>query len=136
MKISEMTNDQAATAILRICGPFERISDDEEVMGLFDELKKMKKGTIREGIMKMIPKFVTLALKKHKLDLYEVIGALMMKPVHAVATMNFKETIDAVSDSIDDVLTSFFPQSANVTRNSGGRSSAASPDTAGTGSTP
>ena len=136
MKISEMNNDQATAALLRICGPFERIADDEELMPMIDEIKGMKSGTVRTGIVKMIPKVVAFAIRKHKIDMYEIVGALTMKPAAAVAKMNFKETIDAVSGSVDDILTSFFPQSANVTRSRGGRSSAASPGTAGTDSTP
>lgn len=137
MKISEMTNEQAAAALLRISGPFSRLCEDEELMKMMDEIRAMKSGGIQvvQATAKMIPKFVTFALAKHKIDLYEIVGALMMEPTGKVSKLNFKQTIDAVRESADDILESFFPQSANAMKSKGGRSSAASPGTDGTDST-
>ena len=137
MKISEMTNDQAATALLRISGPASRLCDDDDMMKMLDEIREMKTGGVDvfRATAKMIPKFVTYGLAKHKHDLYEIVGALLMEPTGKVGKLNFVETVNTVRDSFDNVLTSFFPQTAKVKKNIGGRSSAASPGTAGTDST-
>ena len=41
MKISEMTNDQAADALIRISAPFENICSDEEVVDALAEIKEL-----------------------------------------------------------------------------------------------
>lgn len=137
MKISEMTNDQAAAALLRISGPASRLCDDDDMMKMLDEIRELKTGGVEvfRATARMIPKFVAFGLAKHKLDLYEIVGALMQEPTAKVGKLNFAQTVSALQESADDILQSFFPQSANVTRNRGGRSSAASRGTDGTDST-
>jgi hypothetical protein len=138
MKISEMTNDQATDALLRISGPFAAIADDDELMTLMDEIKAMQTGgiTVQKATAQMIPKFVTFALRKHKRDLYEIVGALTMKPAAEVGRMNIMETIQTVRASYDDVMASFFPQSGNARKSKGASLSAKSSATAGTDGTP
>lgn len=138
MKISEMNNDQAAAALLRIAGPFASIADDEEVMQMMDEIKAMKTGgvPVQKATLRMIPKFVTFGLSRHKNDLYEIIGALTMKKTAEVAKMNIIETIKVVQESFDDVTSSFFPFSAGLQQKSGGKLSLKSTGTDGTAGTP
>ncbi len=111
MKISEMTNDQATEAMIRISQPISNICDDEEMVTILDEIKNMKGEPIVKSFGKMLPKAVMYALRKHKSDLYEIIGALTGKTTTAVGKMNFKETIDVMKDSYDDVLSGFFTHS-------------------------
>ena len=111
MKISEMTNDQAADAMIRLAVPFGNICEDEEAVKLIDEYKGMSKMPLIQTIGKMLPKFVAYMLKSHKEDLYEIVGALTFKTADKVAKMNFVETIKVVKDSYDEVLASFFPSS-------------------------
>jgi hypothetical protein len=112
MKISEMTNEQAAEAMIRLSGPFSNICDDEEALNLIDEMGKMKDMPLIKAIAKALPKIVAFGLQKHKADVYEIIGALLMVSTTKVAKMNFAETVKAVRDSYDDMLASFFTQSA------------------------
>ena len=132
MKISEMTNDQATEAILRIAPPISNICDDAEMMTIIDDLQKFGEMDLLPAIGKVLPKIVTYALKSHKHDLYEIIGALQMKPAEAVGKMNFAETIKAVKESYDDVLAGFFTDSVRSAVMNGKKPSASSPGTDGT----
>ena len=118
MKISEMTNDQAAEAMARLVEPFSNICDDEEMMAMIEEIKANSDTQILKMIPKMLPKLTAFALKKHKKDLYEVIGALQMVPTAKIGGMNFLETVGMVRASYDDILKSFFTQSKPVTETS------------------
>lgn len=116
MKISEMNNDQAAEAMIRLAVPFGNICEDEEAIKLIDEYKNMGDMPVIQTIGRLLPKFVKYMLKSHKNDLYEIVGALTFNTVEKVAKMNFAETIKAVRESYDEVLVSFFPQSVAQTK--------------------
>lgn len=118
MKISEMTNDQAAEALVRMSGPVGRICDDEEMVTMLDQISKMKDLGLVRAIGQMLPKLTAYALKKHKEDVYEIIGALDDKPTAKVAKMPFVETVKLLQDSYDDVLRDFFTRSAPAVKTS------------------
>lgn len=132
MKISEMTNDQATEAIIRIATPISNICDDEGMLEIIDTIGKMGEMNLITAIGKVLPKIATYALKDHKKDLYEIIGALQMKPAAQVGKMNFAETIKAVKDSYDDILAGFFTDSVASAVRKGKESSALSSGTDGT----
>lgn len=111
MKISEMTNDQAAEAMIRLAVPFGNICEDEEALKLIDEYKGLSKIPVIQTIGRMLPKIAGYLLKTHKDDLYEIIGALTFQTAEKVAKMNFAETIKVMRESYDEVLVSFFPSS-------------------------
>jgi hypothetical protein len=119
MKISEMTNDQATEAIIRIATPISNICDDEGMLEIIDSLGKMGEMNLVTAVGKILPKIATYALKDHKNDLYEIIGALQMKPTAEIGKMNFAETVKAVRDSYDDVLAGFFTDSVRSARKNG-----------------
>lgn len=130
MKISEMTNDQATEAMIRLSGPISAICDDDDFIAFWEKVKE--KGEVVGGkpmlyqlraLAALIPDFVLLGLKKHKKDLYEIVGALLMVPSGRVGGMNVVETIKAVRDSYDDILASFFTRSGTATN--GGESKSA-----------
>ena len=134
MKISEMTNDQATDALIRIATPISNICDDEEMLGIVDDLAKMGEMSLTTAVGRILPKVTTYALKKHKNDLYEIIGALQMKPTALVGKMNFAETIKAVKESYDDILAGFFTDSVRSAVRKGKGSSLSSSATDGTDS--
>jgi len=114
MKISQMSNDQAANVLVKIADPISHICDDEELVAMFDEFSKMENMGMLRAIGRILPKLVGYALKKHKSDVYEIIGALDGKTVDEVAKMNFAETVKFARESYDDVLKDFFTHSATV----------------------
>lgn len=112
MKISQMNNEQAADALIRISEPMGRICDDKDLVAMLDKFSTLKDVGIVRAFGRILPQLVAYALKKHREDLYDIIGALEMKPKEEVAKMNFVETVKIVRDSYDDVLRDFFTSSA------------------------
>ena len=119
MKISEMTNDQATDAMVRISVAFGSICEDSEMSSMIDELEKMGNTPIVTAIPKGLPKFALLAFRKHKDDLYEIVGARSAKNKSEVGAMNFKETIALIKDSYDEILGDFFTSSVPSQTTSG-----------------
>lgn len=111
MRISEMTNDQATDAMVRISAALGSICEDEEMLGVIDDLQNLGNMPIINAIPRVLPKFASLAFRKHKDSLYEIIGALCQKSRKDVGKMNFKETIALIRDSYDEVLRDFFTSS-------------------------
>ena len=126
MKISEMTNDQAAEALIRLSGPFSRLADDEDLKPLLDKILAMKNaGTTTLGAtIRMIPDFVTYGLAKHRRDTYEIVGALTQQPASAVGKMNLLQTIKTVQEAFDEDTSSFFTQFSAARMSRGASSSA------------
>ena len=118
MKISEMTNDQATQAIIRLAQPLANIMDDPNAVGVFEEFAKQKGEKLSTAIGAVLPKAVAFCMKDHKKDLYEIIGALTMIPASKVGAMNFVQTIKELKDSIDQDFLDFFKSSRNVTAES------------------
>lgn len=120
MKISEMTNDQAAAALLRLSGPFSEICDDEEAVAIVEEYKARNSKPYFYAVGKMIPAIVQHLLVKHKKALYEIISVLAGVPVSKVGAMKLPETVKVVQDSWDEVAETFFPSSAKSRRKGAG----------------
>ena len=108
MRISEMTTDQATEAMIRISSAFGTLCEDDEMLEMIDGLNGIK---WKDAIRGIIPKFVMTALKKHKMELYEIVGALDGVPASAIGAYKLVDTIAIVRNSWDDVMTSFFPSS-------------------------
>ena len=108
MKISEMNNEQATEALVRIATPVGNICDDEKTVAMFEQFKRFGEETSLQEIGRMIPQITTLLLKSHKEDIYEIVGALTFKTVKQVAGMNFMETVQVIKESYDEVLHNFF----------------------------
>ena len=71
MKISEMTNEQATEAMIRIATPFSNLCNDEEFIGVLDEIGGMDRNTnLITVIGKYLPKIVMCSFSKHTNDLY------------------------------------------------------------------
>ena len=119
MKISDMTNDQATEAMVRISAAFGFICEDEEMLSVIDDLQNMGNTPLIKAVPRVLPKFCSLAFRKHKDSLYEIIGALCQKSKKDVGKMNFKETIALVKESYDDILRDFFTSSVPSQKKSG-----------------
>ena len=124
-----MTNDQAAEALIRLTVPFSNICDDEEAMKMIDEYQAMSKQPLLKTIGKMLPQLAAYLFKSHKLDLYEIVGAVTFKKATEVAQMNFLETVKILRESYDEVMKSFFTSSVQQMKQSAGKRSASSSNT-------
>jgi len=132
MKISEMTNDQATDALIRLSAPFESICNDQELISALEKLGGMTQEPIIKVVGTIIPDFVKIGLKKHRADLYEIVSALTMTPASQVGKMNFRETIKALQESYDDILRDFFTSSSTLKRIAVKKLSSSLTNTAGT----
>lgn len=124
MKLSEMTNDQAAEVMIRLSGPVGAICDDEEAVQMIEEYKKRYRMPLFYAVGKMIPTLVGYLVKKHKDELYEIISILTETKKADVAQMNFGETVKALRDSYDDTLSVFFRSSGSAIMSAAKKSSA------------
>ena len=118
MKISEMTNDQACDAIVRLTNPVANITDDPKLEPMLKELADNNGETgvsALKIVSSMLPKFVPLLLKDHKNDLYEIISILSDKNKGEIGKMKLGETIAILKESIDEDLIGFFKSSSSVT---------------------
>lgn len=111
MKLSQMTNDQATTFLIRTSQPIANIMEDDETGELFEQVKQTKGMTVSKLIAFILPKVVTVALKSHKDDLYEIVGAFMEKPVAEIGEMNFLVTLKVLRESVDQDFIDFFASS-------------------------
>lgn len=108
MKISQMTTDQAADVLVRIAQPVSNIMDDEQVADVLRTLSGRKGVPYIKLFSEILPKIVPLALKTHRKDLYEVVGAFAEKTARDVGRMNVLDTIAVLRDSIDQDVIDFF----------------------------
>ena len=115
MKISEMTADQAADALLRLSEPVSNILDDEEVEPLLKEIAGSEKRPPIKTIASLLPRVVPLALKKHRTDLYEVVGVLAQKPTEEVGSMTVLQIMTVLRNSVDKDLQDFFRSTSRPT---------------------
>lgn len=111
MKISEMTNDQAAEALIRLSVPFGNICDDEKMVEIITKYTEAKKEPFIRVIGRILPDAIAYALKQHRTDLYEIVGALTGKTVSQVSKMKLMETVQVFKESYDEVLHGFFASS-------------------------
>lgn len=116
MKISDMTNDQATEALMRLAQPFENICNDSELIESLDKIGRMGEEPIIKVVGTIIPAFVKIGISKHRSDLYEIVGALTLQPTNKIGKMNFKETIKTVQDSYDEILRDFFTSTDTLKR--------------------
>ena len=108
MKISEMTNDQAAEALIELSIPIGNICDSDDFTAIVEEYKAIKEIPVIQAVGKMLPKITALLFKGHKNDLYQIIGILHGCPANKVAKMSFGETVQIIRNSYDEVLHGFF----------------------------
>lgn len=123
MKISEMNNEQAAEAMIRLSVPFGNLCEDEKILEVINNYRDMQNVPMIQTIGKLLPELVTYAFKAHRDDLYEIIGALTQQNKEKVAKMNFVASIKVLKESYDDVLRDFFTSSKRQTKKTADESS-------------
>lgn len=111
MKISEMNNEQAAEALIRLSVPFGNLCDDEKVVELIKKYQNNSEVPAIQTLGRALPEVVSFAFKEHKNDLFEIVGALTNQSQIQVAKMNFVTTIKVLRESYDEVLKDFFTSS-------------------------
>lgn len=108
MKISQMTTDQAADVLVRITQPVANIIDDPEVEPLIKKIAESRNLPTTKILSTFLPPVTALALKKHKTDLYEVVGALGQIPANKVGKLPVIQVMNIIKESVDQDLIDFF----------------------------
>jgi len=108
MKISEMSNEQAAQALIDLTEPISRICDDQQLEELLEKYRTLKEESMFKTIGQLLPRIISYAIKDHKDDIYKIVSVLIGKPISEVAEMKLFDTIKVVRESYDEVLVSFF----------------------------
>ena len=106
-----MTNEQAADALIRLSVPFGNICDDEKMVEIITKYTEARKEPFIRAIGRIMPEAIGYALKEHREELYEIIGALTGKTIAQVSKMKLVDTIQVFKDSYDEVLHGFFASS-------------------------
>ena len=118
MKISEMTNDQASDAMIRISAALAVVFEDKEVLDVMKSAGELEGKSILEGLSLFLPKVTTLLFRKHRNSLYEIVGALEQKDKDTVGKMNFRDTAKSIMENWETIR-DFFPSSGTVTETNG-----------------
>ena len=108
MKISEMNTNQAADVLVRIADPASNIMHDKKV---FDMLEKLATGNDSSPVKFFadnLTMVVTVLLKDHRNDVFEIVAALSEKTVEEVGNQNIKTTVFDIKESFDKDLLDFF----------------------------
>ena len=120
MKISMMTNDQAADALVKMAQPMANLMEDKDTSALLETLSKSNpEGGGFAYLGSVLPKIVSFCMKNHKADVYAIVGALTQKPASEVGKMNFLETVKELKESIDEDFIGFFKRSEPSTEKLG-----------------
>ena len=108
MKISQMTTNQAADALVKISAYAANILDDAEMMNLIKETGKNGVDDAMSGWSKLLTKLVPMCLKTHREDLFAIIAALDDKTAEDVGKLKLIETLNILRESVDKELLDFF----------------------------
>ena len=119
MKISEMTNDQAAQALIDLSEPIGRICDDEDAVAIVYEYKGNARKPLFYALGRILPRLTANLIQTHKQDVYKIISILGGKSVAEIGQMKLAETVAIFKESYDDVLAGFFTSSATAISDGG-----------------
>lgn len=108
MKISEMTTNQAADVLVRIAVPASNIMHDKNVFDMLEHIAKGSDATLAKFLADNMTAVVTVLLKDHRNDVFEIVAALNDKDVDAVGNQNIKQTVLDIKNSFDRDLIDFF----------------------------
>lgn len=107
MKISQMTTDQAADALVRIADPASNIMHDEDTIAVLGKLANGNDAPLNFIADNLVP-VATVLLKTHRNDMYEIIAALSEKSKEEIAGQKWTETLKDIRDCWDGDLVDFF----------------------------
>ena len=107
MKISQMTTDQAADVLVRIADPAANIMQDADTLKVIERLATGNEKPFDFIAQNLVP-VITVLLKDHRIDVFEIVAALSGKAVKDVAEQKITVTIKDIKESWDGDLIDFF----------------------------
>ena len=115
MKISEMTTDDAARALVALAEPIGRICDDEDAVKIVDAYRRSAGKPVFYPMGRIIPRLTGHLLNNHKTDFYTIVAVLSGKKPEEIGSLPITETINILKTSYDEILAGFFTSSAAAT---------------------
>lgn len=119
MRLSEMNTEQTMDLLVNITPAIMEIVKDEELVKVFSERVKPKKGMSKEEINKLamnkgfekIGKLVPMLLGNHRNDIYTILAEINGKSIDEVKSQSPIKTIGQIQELLQDKeLISFFSQ--------------------------
>lgn len=119
MRLSEMNTEQTMDLLVNITPAIMEIVKDEELIKVFSERVKPKKGMSKEEINKLamnkgfekIGKLVPMLLGNHRNNIYTILAEINGKSIDEVKSQNPIKTIGQIQELLQDKeLISFFSQ--------------------------
>lgn len=107
MKLSQMTTDQAADALIRISEPASNIMHDADTIAVLEKLVKGDEQPLSFIADNLVP-VITVLLKTHRSDLYEILAAFSEKNTADIAGQKITDTIKDIKECWDGELMDFF----------------------------
>lgn len=107
MKISQMTTNKAADVLLRIAEPASVIMKDSETVKMLDGMANGSENPYQFFADNIITA-VSLLLKSHREETYQIIGALSDKTAEEVSQQKITDTITDIKNCADKDLIDFF----------------------------
>lgn len=116
MRLSEMTTDQLADALVELSAPVGRICQDDKVIELLRRYTapEQRKAPMLKAIGDVAAALCPALLKDHRHDLYLVLSVMTGKSVQEIASQRGVQTIADVRNCWDRELTDFFSLSADT----------------------
>lgn len=108
MKISEMSTNKAADAIVRISAHLSNILDDGEMMEVIKTTASTGTENAMNGWANLLTKVVPICLEKHRNDLFSIVAVLDNKTAEQVGEMKLIKTLNILKESVDKELLDFF----------------------------
>lgn len=108
MKLSEMTTDQAADALVRLVEPAAEIVNDEKVFQVIQGAGKVANAGFSAQMAFILREVAPVLLKDHRNALYEVLSILTGKKATEIARQPITATVADIRASVDSELLSFF----------------------------
>lgn len=118
MKLSEMSTDKAADALVRIAEPAAEIVNDERVFAVFTGAGELKDASAQQQIAYLLREVAPLLLRDHRRAVYTVLSVMTGKSEKQIGEQPIGETIKDIRESVDGELLGFFIPSKERTEGS------------------
>lgn len=108
MKLSEMSTDKAADALVKIAEPAAEIMEDTKALEMLERMGKLDGAPMAAQLGFLIRNVVPLLLRDHRKAAYTVLSVLTGKAEKEIAAQPIGETVKDVRESVDNDLLGFF----------------------------
>lgn len=114
MKLSEMSTEQFADAMLTLAPAVASIAEDKAITQVMDNIAKKSRGDALEFAGAIAREAVPALLKEHRADMYVILSAMSGKPAKEIQAQPVMQTIHDVRELLDADMIDFFKDAASA----------------------